>query len=62
MHVVVLTQQVAKHPPVVCFPCQPSEVGERIGGKKSNSWVEIKLFTKKEKRKRIIVMTIYTYI
>jgi len=39
-------------------PPLPSRVGERIGKKnKVNSWVEIKLFTKIEKRKRIIVRT-----
>jgi len=37
----------------------PRGVERRFGGKKNNSLVEIKLFIKVEKRKRIIIMTVF---
>jgi len=60
-----LTWQVAKQHIVTCsHPSSPSGMGERVRKKKIkwNSWVEINLFSKIEKRKRITIMNFYIYV
>ena len=59
----VLTRLVAQHHTVLCA-VPPSQWGgeETLEKAKYNPLVEINLFTERDKRKRAIVMTIYTYI
>ena len=57
-----LTRQVAEPPPSQHTSPLPSGMGKRIRNTKQNSWVEMKLFTKIEKRKWKIVMTVCIYI